>query len=208
MKTDDLGDTLWVRKFGPTGSSERAFGICELSDTTYVLAGYSTGVDPSSDMYVVGITAAGDTSWSLDIGGSEAEEAAAVFLTHNNGCIVAGWTSSYGSGGQDVFLVKIGYPPEIAANPPAPQPTQFSLSAFPIPFNAITTLELHLPSSGRVNVSIYDLLGHHVVTRHDTFLAAGEHKFTFDASALPSGIYFARVQSGEFVKTQKLLLLK
>ena len=39
-------------------------------------------------------------------------------------------------------------------------------------------------------------------------LEPGEHKFTFDGSNLPSGIYLARVQAGDFVKTQKLLLLK
>lgn len=208
IKTDDSGDTLWVRKFGLAGSNETAYGICERPDTTYVLAGFSTSVDPSSDMYVVGITASGDSSWSLCIGGSEAEEALGVFPIDDRGYIVTGWTNSFGSGGQDVYLVSLGYPPSVAANPPVSQPAQFLLDVFPTPFNSIATLDIDIPFSGQVEVAVYSLLGRHIATLHDGILESGEHRFAFDASSLPSGIYFARIQAGDFVKTQKLLLLK
>lgn len=85
---------------------------------------------------------------------------------------------------------------------------RFDLLAYPNPFNAMTVISLTLPTRSAGVVSVSNLLGRHITTLHDGILEPGEHKFTFDASALPSGIYFARVQSGEFVKTQKLLLLK
>jgi hypothetical protein len=82
------------------------------------------------------------------------------------------------------------------------------MSIFPNPFNATTSLSLTIASRVNVRLETTDLLGRHIATLHNGMLEAGEHKFTFDASALPSGIYFTRVQAGEFVKTQKLLLLK
>ena len=84
----------------------------------------------------------------------------------------------------------------------------YALSAYPNPFNSATEIQLYMPKPARSVVSLFDLLGRHVATLYNGVLEPGEHRFTFDASALPSGIYFARVQAGEFVQTQKLLLLK
>ena len=86
--------------------------------------------------------------------------------------------------------------------------SSFELSVYPNPFNATETLSLVLPFGSHTVVEISNALGRHVATLHDGMLEAGEHRFTFDASALPWGIYFARVKAGEFVQTQKLLLLK
>ena len=84
----------------------------------------------------------------------------------------------------------------------------FSISTYPNPFNSLAAIAIGVPTRSAVSLLIHDLLGRHITTLHDGMLEAGEHSFTFNASALPSGIYFARVQAGKFVKTQKLLLLK
>lgn len=84
----------------------------------------------------------------------------------------------------------------------------FHLIATPNPFNPYTTISFALPHPAHARLTVYDVLGREVrVLANDNF-APGEHRLRFDGSDLPSGIYFARLQSGEFVATQKLLLLK
>jgi hypothetical protein len=96
----------------------------------------------------------------------------------------------------------------LTATPSAIQPSSFNLSSFPNPFNPTTTLAFSLPQTGQVKVVVYDLLGREVAVLAERVFEAGEQRLRFDGSALPSGLYFARLQSGPISVTQKLLLLK
>jgi probable HAF family extracellular repeat protein len=79
---------------------------------------------------------------------------------------------------------------------------------FPNPFNPITNIEFYLPSPGFVKIKIYDLIGQEVLTLLDEERTSGFHRVTFNASNLSSGIYFYRIQAGDFVQTRKMILLK
>ena len=70
------------------------------------------------------------------------------------------------------------------------------------------TLSFTLPKAGRTKITIYDITGRQIQALSDEVLPAGEHSLRFDGSSLPSGIYFARMQSGGEMITHKLLLLK
>jgi hypothetical protein len=87
-------------------------------------------------------------------------------------------------------------------------PTDFALAAYPNPFNPATTVSFSLPEAGTVSVSIYDVAGRLVRTLAAGNYAAGIHPLRFDAGALPSGVYVARMNCGAFTSSQKLLLLK
>ena len=87
-------------------------------------------------------------------------------------------------------------------------PTSFSLSVFPNPFNATAEIRYVLPRTGRISLRVYDMLGREVAVLADQDETMGEYRVVFDAAALPSGIYFLRVQSGSVNQTRKLLLLK
>lgn len=87
-------------------------------------------------------------------------------------------------------------------------PLEYALSAYPNPFNPLTTLTFTLPNAGRALLAVYDVSGREVARMADRGFDAGTHRLTFDAGALPTGVYFARLQSGAFTRTQKLLLLK
>ncbi len=79
---------------------------------------------------------------------------------------------------------------------------------YPNPFNSITTIRYRIPEAGFVTLKIYDVLGNEITTLVNEFIAAGKNEVEFDASRLSSGIYFYRIQSGEFISTKKLTLLK
>jgi hypothetical protein len=82
------------------------------------------------------------------------------------------------------------------------------LQNYPNPFNAQTTISYSLPQSGPVKLSIYNLLGQKVSTLLYASQTAGEHTLIWNASAFPSGIYFARLEMENNAKTIKLALLK
>ncbi|TVQ15658.1 MAG: T9SS C-terminal target domain-containing protein [Balneolaceae bacterium] len=79
---------------------------------------------------------------------------------------------------------------------------------YPNPFNPVTVIGYHLPKSTGVTISVFDILGRGVATLVDDRMPAGRHEVRFDASRLPSGVYIFQLQSGEFVQTRKMLLVK
>ena len=89
-------------------------------------------------------------------------------------------------------------------------PLEFTLAQnYPNPFNPTTTIEFTLPQDGRVMLKIYDLRGREVATLVDEERIAGVYQqVVFDASSMPSGIYFARLQMNGMQQMKKLLLLK
>ena len=88
-------------------------------------------------------------------------------------------------------------------------PKEFALSpAYPNPFNPTTTLSFALPLDSEVFVTIYNLQGREVATLVSTTMEAGYHTVTWDANSFSSGIYFVHMIAGEYMNTQKLMLVK
>ena len=79
---------------------------------------------------------------------------------------------------------------------------------YPNPFNPSTVIEYALPEDSRVRLEVYNILGQRVATLVDETQSAGYYSERFDATGLASGLYFYHLQSGDFVGTKKLLLLK
>jgi len=94
------------------------------------------------------------------------------------------------------------------ADPFSVHPSAFSLSSSPNPFNSSTRIAFSLPQAGSMRLNVYDLSGRLIRTLADGRMESGEHSVSFDAGALPSGLYFARLQTASRVLTQKLLLVK
>jgi len=82
------------------------------------------------------------------------------------------------------------------------------LQNYPNPFNLTTNISFHIPSSAFVSLKIYDALGREVANLISTEMEAGDHSVIWDASRMASGTYFYRLQSGSFIETKKLTLLK
>jgi len=88
-------------------------------------------------------------------------------------------------------------------------PEDFSLSAaYPNPFNPTTTLSFAIPVDSEVILSVYNLQGREVSTLIDANMDAGYHSIVWDANSYASGVYFVKMVAGEFVNTQKLMLIK
>ena len=79
---------------------------------------------------------------------------------------------------------------------------------YPNPFNPSTTIEYDLPKEGFVTLKVYDVLGNLVKTLVNKYQAKGRYDINFNAGNIASGIYIYQLQSGNFISTKKMLLLK
>jgi len=103
-------------------------------------------------------------------------------------------------------------------------PTEFSLEQnYPNPFNPTTTIKYQIPELSFVTLKVYDVLGSEIITLVNEEITVGSYEVDFNATSLPSGIYFYRLQavpngrqagdpsagSGQgFVETKKMILMK
>jgi len=79
---------------------------------------------------------------------------------------------------------------------------------YPNPFNPSTQISYRVTSTGRVSLKVFDMLGRGVATLVNEVKSVGAYTATFDASNLPSGVYFYQLKAGNFLQTKKMLLIK
>ncbi len=88
-------------------------------------------------------------------------------------------------------------------------PKEYNLSnAYPNPFNPTTKIRYSIPQDGFVKIIVYDILGREVVTLVNEYKPAGEYEVEFTAKGLSSGMYFYKIESGNFMAVKKMLLVK
>ncbi|MCB0748091.1 MAG: T9SS type A sorting domain-containing protein, partial [Ignavibacteriae bacterium] len=97
-------------------------------------------------------------------------------------------------------------------------PDEFKLEQnYPNPFNPTTTIRYTVPTNSfipsgvegyDVRMTIYDVLGREIKTLVNEVKTPGNYEITFDATNLPSGVYYYRLKSNDFVQTKKMLFLK
>ena len=88
-------------------------------------------------------------------------------------------------------------------------PEKFSLGQnYPNPFNPSTTISFSILNSEFITLKVFDVLGNEVATLINEEKSAGSYQVEFDASALTSGIYFYKLQAGNFIETKKMILLR
>jgi hypothetical protein len=162
---------------------------------------------PISDGYV----AAGDIysrANPFDFATGSGGPAALADLPVAAGDEVALWferTSSYGDYVGVVFDLDLRAPVVAARE----QPAAFLLGeAHPNPFNPSTTLSFTMSETGPATLEVFDLAGRRVATLWDGLAERGTHTVTFDAGALPSGLYFYRLSAPQGTQTRKMILGK
>jgi len=88
-------------------------------------------------------------------------------------------------------------------------PTEYKLSNnFPDPFNPSTKLRYSVPQSSQIQIKIFDILGNEIETLVNEEKPIGTYEIVWYAENLPSGVYFYRLQAGDFVEIKKMILLR
>jgi hypothetical protein len=115
-------------------------------------------------------------------------------------------TSLHWNGTTNLHMPATQEQPPLAETPETPLAGEITIS--PNPFNPTTNLAFTLTNTADVSLVIYDLLGRQVADLAHGPLSAGEHRLTFDASELPSGMYFSRLTVNGTPNVKRLMLAK
>jgi hypothetical protein len=169
--------------------------------------------DTQTDVYMARSTNGGTTWINERISSSPFIPVGSVFfgdytnISAHNGKIRPIWARLSG-GTTSVWTALIDIP--IGINPVSNEiPVVFSLKQnYPNPFNPVTNFEFQIASFRLTKLSVYDALGKEIASIINEELAPGTYKIRWDASELPSGIYFYTLNSGEFTQTRKMILVK
>lgn len=123
-------------------------------------------------------------------------------------------TSTYGISepSEEVTAMNIGLPKEGEINNEdlvqVDAVTEYNILNYPNPFNPTTTIAYQIPKDGFVNLVVYNTLGQVVTELVNEHKESGKYSVQFNASNLPSGVYFYKIESGNFTKVNKMLLLR
>ena len=128
--------------------------------------------------------------------------------TLDDGFAVTGMVGQATIGYADVWLAKIGMEPSDVKDNKTILKNYYLGQNYPNPFNPSTRIRYSIPKSSNVVIKVFDILGNEVETLISEDKQAGIYELTWYAEGSPSGVYFYRLQSGDFVETKKMLLLK
>jgi len=107
MKIDIDGSVLWENAYGGA-DSDVGFAVEATPDGGAIVAGWTVNDTTSGkNVYLIKIDGAGDTLWTRVYGGSEDDFGTAICTMNNGGYLVTGWTESYGSGSDDIYLLRL-----------------------------------------------------------------------------------------------------
>ncbi len=176
------------------------------------------------EAFVTGLNATGSALiYSTYLGGNNEDYAYSIALDSGGNIFVAGETKSSDfpitSGVYrtdlgddryvDAFITKIQptlTDVELLENV---IPTEYVLEQnYPNPFNPTTVISYKIPTASHVSIKVFDILGNTITTLINQNQAVGSYKVSFNASALSNGVYFYKINVGEFTSVKKMLLLK
>ena len=214
IKTDTDGDTIWTRTYGGT-NDDIIWGrssVDTTADGRYIVTGGTQSFGAGLwDVWLLKIHANGDTLWTRTYGGTDNDLGYSVQQTYDGGYIIVGYTESFGAGGRDVWLLKTE--PDVGIEEHQTPRTKSQtpiIEVFPNPFSKLTYISFGKVQSAKiVELKIYDATGRVVkvfnhLTNNQIFWNGTDNL----NRRLPSGVYFVRLQAGDYSATEKVLLIK
>lgn len=211
IKYNSSGAQQWVQRYnGPLGDGPDYNNTLTVDrfGNVYVTGQSSASVN-NPDFTSVKYSTSGIMQWVMRYNGpgngNDMPRTIAVDVQGN--VYVAG--DSYGNGsGSDLAVIKYSQPTQIIQTSSEIPDYYFLCQNYPNPFNPTTTINYQLPVNSFVELTIYDVLGNVVGTLVNEKQKAGSYSVDFNATSLPSGIYFYKLVTDNFSETKKMVLIK
>jgi len=184
------GGVNWTRRDNGLGADPYVFSLVKTGNTLFA----------GTNAWVYKTTNDGLNWVQTNFSGQTFQDVNKVMI-HNNRIYVAAYTGLWYQS-LDSLLTNVGTPlSEIADGYKLEQ-------NYPNPFNPSTTINYNIPKADNVLIKVYDHLGKEIATLVNEIKAAGSYSTDFNATAFSSGIYFYKIQTGDFVSTKKMMLIK
>jgi len=210
VKTNSDGDSIWTKEYNFDFHDRGNCGV-ELSNGDYGIVGVSGPAFPNVNFFMK-VNAEGDSLWSTvwDLDSTALVSGNEIKQTADGGFIIMGINQRGAYTGYGISLTKFYAEPITIKNDLHNSfPIKFALQQnFPNPFNPTTKIIYQIPVLSFVTLKIYDVLGSEVANLISEEIVTGSYEVEFNATNLPSGVYFYRLQTGNFVETKKMILLK
>ena len=208
LNIDPDGNLLWSKSFDT--SLEHGNSVVRCPDDGFIIAGYTSMIIyGQADVVITKINADGDTLWVKMLGGSDQEMGRSICKTVNSEYIILGSTNAQGAGGTDLWLILLEKESPSSVENYLVSPNSFSLTQnYPNPFNPSTKISWQSPVGSWQTLKIYDVLGNEVATLVNEYKPAGRYEVEWNASELPSGVYFYQLRAENYIETKKMTLVK
>jgi hypothetical protein len=193
------------------GGTTRLFSLLEQRYINYVRSHFPGGIEPYT--YFVSWTSAPATQYPESWCWFNHQEKIMAMTYEDKNCASAGGFDSTASAllrGINDYLQDTTTITSVFAQRDAPD-GYFLGQNYPNPFNPVTTITFSVPTAGTdnaVSLRIFDLLGREVATLVNGIMKTGSHTVQFEATRVPSGMYFYRLQAEHFSAVKKMILLK
>jgi hypothetical protein len=167
----------------------------------------------NSDIYAQRIASNAAINWAATgfaICTAGNDQLSPMIVSNGNAGAIVVWQDYRSGNNFDIYEVGFNTTGLVAIeNAGTTNPDKFTLSQnYPNPFNPVTVINYQLPKASDVKLSIYDILGEKVDVLVNESQNAGNHNIAWNAINFPSGVYFYRMEAGNFVSDKKMILIK
>ena len=213
VKYNSSGDSQWVRVYGGGGipGANRVSNIkLDKLDNVYVCGSGHFQIT-GDDAVIVKYDPVGNQKWVTQYTGiitNGGDGTNDILIDTNLNVFSTGVSKKTDNNGIVAFTRKINQ--IVGINIGSNQvPKDYKLyQNYPNPFNPVTSIKYTIPDDNFVTLKIYDLKGELVTTLVNEIQMKGEYEVSFDGKQYSSGVYFYVLESGQFVKTKKMVLIK
>jgi hypothetical protein len=226
-KFDANGNCIWAKSAGGTNNNY-GFGISvDIMGNSYVTGLFNGNAtfgaiqlqsyNMSTDIFITKYDPNGNCLWAKHAGGDDLDCGYGITLDKQGNCYATGSFKSAatfgafqlsGGIGDEAFITKI---PNVPSSINIKNNSIFKYSLlqnYPNPFNPSTVISYSLPSATNIKLVVYNILGQSINILENGFKNAGNYSLNFNASNLPSGIYFYRLEAGQFTQVKKMMIMK
>jgi hypothetical protein len=210
VRTDSLGNYMWDKDL----AGEFALGIeamVALDDGGVVAAGYDSPESGGTALYLAKVDSIGESVWARSWFQDWTSYGEDLKQLLDGSFVSVGGVGSHGDPEHttgDMWFVRLS--PDITpVSPFEPTlPTDFSMIAYPNPFNSTTILSFTLDRASHADLLIFDVLGRQVRQNSLQTLSPGTHRVSIDANELASGSYWVQLKTNNSSETTRVLLVR
>jgi uncharacterized delta-60 repeat protein len=210
IKYNSAGDEQWVARYNGSGASnDYCNWVCvDPTGNVYVTGIIWDGTGNPENIATIAYNSAGVEQWVQIFNGpgNEFDSGNAMAIDNVGNVYVTGGSDN----SENTDFITIKYNSIIGIQQISGSiPNKFSLEQnYPNPFNPNTKIKFNLSRASEVKLVVYDISGKNVETLVNEHMTAGTYEADFNASKLPSGVYFYKLVTSGFSETRKMILVK